>query len=149
MSPVIKRIICGVSPVLIINNYNYGNCSSFTGSLLDFCWAVTQPWGVEKQLHTGLNLWLDKSSALDTDTAFKRLIHSVIYHQRNRYMCQPCYQKDNFQTKPTSNKKLRIGSTNLICSKDAFHLSGSAKAFKWVWITFPTIWKLFILSKWY
>lgn len=42
-------------------------------------------------------------------------------------MCQPCYQEDSFQTKPTSNKKLRIGNMNLICSKDAFHLSDSAK----------------------
>lgn len=121
------------------------------GSVLDFCWAITQPCGVESQLHTGLNqtLWPDKSRALDIDTPFKRLIHSIIYHQRNRYMCQPCCQKDNFQTKPTSNKKLRIGNMNVICSKDDFHLSDSAKAFKWVWITFPMLWKLFILSKWY
>lgn len=77
-----------------------------------------------------------KASALAADASFKRLIHRIVYHQRNRYMCQHCFQKISFQTKviyfPTSNKKkIRIWGMNLICSKAAFHWSDSAKAFNY------------------
>lgn len=112
-------------------------------------------WSREPASH-GTAVWhydQVKASALDADISFKRLIHRIVYHQRSRYMCQQCYQEINFQTTviffPTSNKKVRIWGMNLICSKAAFYWSDSAKAFKWVWITLPTLWKLFISSKWY
>lgn len=51
MGPVLMRIFCGTRPVLIINNYNYNG--TFTGSVLDFCEAISQHCEVETQFHTG------------------------------------------------------------------------------------------------
>lgn len=52
-----------------------------------------------------------KASALDQGTSFKRLIHEIVYHQRNRYMYQHCYREIHFQTKVIFN--LRYKTKNL------------------------------------